>query len=278
MKLKALTLAMGLVMALPGCNDSGNDSANNRSYDFEVTAIDGYLKNAEVTVQCGDKIFTPPPTDKNGKTKVNTNGIPASECSVITTAADDGSTVDMATGKKFSGGDLYLKTPAGQDGDLVASPFTTLVAMKLESGEATSLGEATSQVAKEYDIPEALVTGDFVASQADEATSVTLQSIAVTPFLPQTESQYKNIINDLAKRDDLKGNLGKVIKAVKEAIDQAINDGIDLTTVHFVVEIDADGNVSVAVVPNGNDDDNDPTGGTGGTGTGGTAVGGGTGN
>jgi len=272
-------LAMGLVMALPGCNDS-TSSTNSDSYDFQVTAIDGYLKNAVVTVQCGDQVFTAPPTDKNGKTKVKTNGIPASECSVTTSAAHDGSTVDMATGKQFAANELYLKTPAGQDGDLVTNPFTTLVAMKLESGEASSLGEAIRQVAQEYGIAEDLITSDFVASQGDEATSVTLQSIAVTPFLPKTESEYENIVKDLAKREDLKGHIGKVIQAVKAAIEQATNDGTDLSNVYFDVTIDADGNVSVAILPkdNNDDDDNDPTGGTGGTGTGGTAVGGGTGN
>ncbi len=220
MKLKTLTLAMGLVMALPGCNDSTNSSnTSSDNYDFQVTAIDGYLKNAVVTVQCGDQVFTAQPTDKNGKTKVKTNGIPASECSVTTSAAQDGSTVDMATGKQFAANELYLKTPAGQDGDLVANPFTTLVALKLESGEASSLGEAIRQVAQEYGIAEDLITSDFVASQGDEAKSVTLQSIAVTPFLPKTQSEYENIVKDLAKREDLKGHLGKVIQAVKEAIE-----------------------------------------------------------
>ena len=54
---------------------------------------------------------------------MKTNGIPASECSVTTSAAHDGSTVDMATGKQFAANELYLKTPAGQDGDLVTNPF-----------------------------------------------------------------------------------------------------------------------------------------------------------
>jgi len=154
------------------------------------------------------------------------------------------------------------------------------VAMKLESGEASSLGEAIRQVAQEYGIAEDLITSDFVASQGDEATSVTLQSIAVTPFLPKTESEYENIVKDLAKREDLKGHIGKVIQAVKAAIEQATNNGTDLSNVYFDVTIDADGNVSIAIRPkdNNDDDDNDPTGGTGGTGTGGTAVGGGTGN
>jgi len=73
MKLKTLGLAVSLAMGLVACNDSSSDSNN---YDFKVTAIDGYLKNAVVTVQCGDQTFTPTPTGANGQTTVKTQGTP----------------------------------------------------------------------------------------------------------------------------------------------------------------------------------------------------------
>ena len=95
-----------------------------------------------VTVQCGSQTFTPAPTNGSGKTQVYSNGLPSSQCSVTISAASDGSTVDMSTGKKFSAGELYLKTPIGLSGNLVATPFTTLVAVQLESGEASSLADA----------------------------------------------------------------------------------------------------------------------------------------
>jgi len=202
---------------------------------------------------------------------------------VTITAAGDGSTVDMTTGKKFSAGNLYLKTPAGLSGDLVATPFTTLVALKLESGEASSLDDAVGQVANEYGIPEQYITSDFVASTAPEAIEVAIQAIALTPFLPSTENDFKNIAKDQVKSQALDVKLGKVVAAVKQAIDDAKNDGIDLTSINFSVNMDSSGNVTVTVEANnppGNNDggNNTPTGGTGGTGTGGTSIGGGTGN
>jgi len=266
MKLKTLGLAVGMVLTMTSCKDTTNESAN---ADFQVTAIDGYLKNAVVTVQCGSKTFTPAPTDGSGKTLVDTNGIPSSQCSVTISAASDGSTVDMATGKNFSTGELYLKTPVGLSGDLVATPFTTLVAVQLESGEASSLADAITQVSTQYGIPEELITADFVATKSSDAKKVELLSIALTPSLPKSESEYQNIIKEdgKAQRDDFDVKVGKVVAAAKDAIDQAINDGVDLNAVSFDVQVNSDGSVTIITVPNNPEDPEEPTGATGGSGS-----------
>lgn len=272
MKLNALGLAVSLAMGLAACNDSSTDSNN---YDFQVTAIDGYLKNAVVTTQCGDKTFTANATDASGKTNVDTDGIPSSQCSVTITAKADGSTQDVETGKNFAAGELFLKAPAGLSGDLVATPFTTLVAMLLDAGEVTDLNQAVQEVATQYGIPPSLVTGDFVASSTAEAREVALKAIALVPFLPKTKAAFEQLVSDDNQLADLSSRLEQVNTEVEARIEQLKSEGKDLREVFIEVVPGENGSFTLNV--KGVVEEPAPTGGTGGTGTGGTAVGGGTG-
>ena len=59
--------------------------ANAASYDFTVTAIDGYLANAIVTATCGNQTFTGV-TNASGVAQIDTNGIASSNCAIAITA------------------------------------------------------------------------------------------------------------------------------------------------------------------------------------------------
>ena len=125
MKIKALVVAMGISLGLAAC---GGGSDKPYADTIEVTAIDGYLQNADAKAKCGGAGYTAS-TDAKGLAKFSvTNGTKSSACEVEITAKSDGSTFDVDTGKKFGANELYLLTPAGQSGKLVATPFTTLVA------------------------------------------------------------------------------------------------------------------------------------------------------
>ena len=130
MKLKHLVVAVSLSLGLTACGGDG-DSGNAAAYDFKVTAIDGYLANAIVTATCGDRIFTGV-TNASGVAEIDTNGITSTNCAIAITANPDGSTTDIDTGDKYAANSLYLLSPAGQSGNLVATPFTTMVALLLE--------------------------------------------------------------------------------------------------------------------------------------------------
>jgi hypothetical protein len=116
---------------LTACGGDG-DSTNAASYDFTVTAIDGYLANAIVTATCGNQTFTGV-TNASGVAQIDTNGIASTNCAIAITANPDGSTTDIDTDDKYAANSLYLLSPAGQSGNLVATPFTTMVALLLES-------------------------------------------------------------------------------------------------------------------------------------------------
>ncbi len=150
MKFKHLAVAVGFALGLTACGGGGGDSTPDTkvgSYDFQVTAIDGYLKNANATAVCGDKTF-PVVTNASGVAMFDTNGIASSACSIVITAKDDGSTTDIDTGKKFAKGTLYLLSPVGQSGNLIASPFTTMVALLMQSsGGSIDLAAAIDEIA-----------------------------------------------------------------------------------------------------------------------------------
>lgn len=152
MKLKHVVMAMGVALGLTACGGGGGGSSSVSpvSYDFNVTAIDGYLKNAVVTATCDGKSFTGTITNEGGVSGVKTNGYDSTACSVAITAKADGSTTDVDTGKKFAAGSLYLVSPAGQakTGNLIASPFTTLVALLMQSsGGSIDLAAAIDEIA-----------------------------------------------------------------------------------------------------------------------------------
>ncbi len=60
MKLKQLVVAVSLSLGLVACGGGGSSSSSSSdsSYDFKVTAVDGYLNNAIVTATCGTQTFT----------------------------------------------------------------------------------------------------------------------------------------------------------------------------------------------------------------------------
>ena len=106
MKLKHLVVAVSLSLGLTACGGDG-DSTNAASYDFTVTAIDGYLANAIVTATCGNQTFTGV-TNASGVAQIDTNGIASSNCAIAITANPDGSTTDIDTGDKYAANSLYL--------------------------------------------------------------------------------------------------------------------------------------------------------------------------
>ena len=272
MKIKALVVAMGISLGLAACG-GGSD---NKPYaeTIEVTAIDGYLQNADAKAKCGGDGYTAT-TDAKGVAKFSVkSGTKGSACEIEVTAKSNGSTFDVDTGKKFGANELYLLTPAGQSGKLVATPFTTLVGMLMKSSaDSISLSSAITQIATQYNITEAEVVGDFTSN-----VETSLKAIALVPYLPKTESSFTDIVGKPAVAQALSTTLQTVNKAVEKEIEVIKNNGGDLNSVIIVVTIDKNGNPETEVVDKESGKPVDPTGGTGGTGTGGTGAGGGTGN
>ena len=272
MKLKQLVVAVSLSLGLVACGGGGSSSSSSSdsSYDFKVTAVDGYLNNAIVTATCGTQTFTGV-TDENGEVQLDTNGIDSKDCSVVITANPDGSTTDMDTGETYAAGELYLVSPAGQDKtDLIASPFTTLVALLMES--SGDLDAAIAEVALQFGIAPSLVTGDFIAAQAadtelkEEAQKAALKATALLASLPKTADEFAADVADTSTTQTLIAKLLKINDAVEAEIAELENSGTDLSSVIITVEVAADGSVTTVV-------EDKPQA----TGSAGSSVGGGTG-
>ena len=235
MKLKQLVVAVSLSLGLVACGGGGSSSSSSSgsSYDFKVTAVDGYLNNAIVTATCGTQTFTGV-TDENGEVQLDTNGIDSKDCSVVITANPDGSTTDMDTGETYAAGELYLVSPAGQDKtDLIASPFTTLVALLMESsGGTVDLDAAIAQI---------------VDTGSEEAQKAALKATALLASLPQTADEFAADVADTSTTQTLIAKLLKINDAVEAEIAELENSGTDLSSVIITVEVAADGSVTTVV-------------------------------
>ncbi len=246
MKLKQLVVAVSLSLGLAACGGGGGSSSSSSpSYDFKVTAVDGYLKNAIVTATCDGKTFVGT-TNENGVAELDTNGYDSADCSVVITANPDGSTTDMDTGETYAAGELYLVSPAGQDKtNLIASPFTTMVALLMQSSNGSvDLATAIQQIADDFGIDAALVTGDFIADGDDKAA---LKAAALLPFLPQTAAEFAAEAEDDASAAELLADLAEINEAVEAQIAELENNGEDLSTVIITVTVAEDGSVTTEV-------------------------------
>lgn len=248
MKLKQLVVAVSLSLGLAACGGGGGSSSSSSSpspsYDFKVTAVDGYLKNAVVTATCDGKTFTGT-TNENGVAELNTN---STNCSVVITAKADGSTIDMDTGETYAAGSLYLVSPAGQNKtSLIASPFTTMVALLMESsGGSVDLDAAIAQIASDFGIDASLVTGDFIAAGDDEV-ALKASALLSSAVLPKTAEEFNAQVANESTTQAVIAKLLKINTAVEEQIAELKNNGEDLSTVIITVTVAADGSVTTAV-------------------------------
>ncbi len=252
MKLKHVVIAVGMALGLTACGGGGGSSSS--SYDFKVTAVDGYLKNAIVTATCGSATFTGT-TNENGVAELDTNGYDSTDCSVVITANPDGTTIDMDTGEAYAAGELYLVSPAGQpkNENLIASPFTTMVALLVESsGGSMNLAAAIAEVAAQFDIAPSLVTGDFIAAKdsgSEDAQKAALKATALlsSPLWPKSAAEFEAMTADESADDALFTQLIKINTAVEAEIAELDNNGTDLSTVIITVTVADDGSVTTDV-------------------------------
>ena len=246
MKLKHVVLAVSFALGLTACGGGGSSSSSSSSsYDFKVTAVDGYLKNAIVTATCGSATFTGI-TNENGVAELDTNGYDSKDCTIAITANADGTTTDMDTSETYKEGELYLLSPAGQDKtDLIASPFTTMVALLMQSsGGSVDLDAAIAQIAADFGIKATDVTDDFIASGDAE---IALKAMALITALPKTAEEFAAQVEDASATNTLVAKLLKINTAVEEQIKELVNNGEDLSTVIITVEVAADGTVTTEV-------------------------------
>lgn len=197
-KLASLSLLLG---ALTGCNSNNDEEVRHAIY----TVMNGYLNKAEVCVQVSDdECLKMGHTNQSGRIQIPVEYLG----STIRAKAVAGVTSDKnATGFIGSSYDL-LSTGNGT----VINPFTTLAA------KDDSLDIA--QVALDLELHEALVSGDYEASDSEDSPRASLLARTITSqlaLLPETDAySLINIANDYIQNHLMDEDLSKLNLVIEE--------------------------------------------------------------
>jgi hypothetical protein len=154
----ALALSVSALTACGGGSSGGDDPGSTPGTETEtVTAIDGYLEDAEVYVDANDngklddseKSSGPlGVTDENGEIEVSTDQFD----NPLLVRAVAGQTLDSDSGAITK--DFVLSADAESS---YVTPFTHL---------ATVTGKSAAELAKELNLPESLLTGDYIEAKS----------------------------------------------------------------------------------------------------------------
>jgi len=198
-----------IAVALTGCEGSGgsNTSEQNTVPDgVIVTAIDGYLHKAQVWVDKDGNL--------NNGCEVNTN----SETSIDGTVEIDSQykglaicvkaitdrTVDTTRGIVTKG--FELKAPAGNSkGPMVVNPMTNMVVKKLTADsslliiEAKQLVLSTINDTSKLNVDEALVFGDYLKVDSNEAAALNVIGEVLVDYIEQPISTQLEIAKKVAE-------------------------------------------------------------------------------
>ena len=173
MRKNKIVLALGLTtsLGLVGCFDSSSSSESSSSASsYSVTAIDGYLQNAQVWLDLNSNFMLDAGeptaiTGAGGQATLDVSGIPNPESYPVVVRAIKGETIDEDTGTEVVS-DYVMSAPAGQQD---VTPLSTLVHVILERDDTLTEDEAVSQVATQLGIEDEEVLGDFIEDGHTEA-------------------------------------------------------------------------------------------------------------
>ena len=232
---KVSLLAASVAFALTGCGGSDGDSSSAAPGGVVITAIDGYLENAQVWVDTNDNLKLDS-DDKQLDSNTNANGeitLPNEyKTKAVFIRAIAGQTIDKTRGLVTSDFDL-----AATAGATVVSPMTNMVVEQLEAAKVTGT-ELTQEQAEDKVVksvtnsgltaPQELIFGDYIAedSQEAEALNVIGESLVDNAELP-VEQQIE------------------LTDAVAQATKKVIDDGEDLEDFSPVIEVPEDGPIEV---------------------------------
>jgi len=229
MKIKAFVVAMGVSLGLAACGGGGSD---NKPYadTFTVTAIDGYLQSANATAKCGTAQYAAL-TNANGKATISKPvSVTVPQCFVEITGNAD--TLDTHTKTKFPG--VFLRSIPNQSGDLIVSPFTTLVAMYMTTtSNPQDYAAAVDTVAKMLGITTAQVTGDYTS---DAAVLIKATSLATSNIWPQNTNDFSKLLSG----GSAETVFAQQVELISDEVDTqiaALPAGTNLSDVYITVDV-----------------------------------------
>ncbi len=208
---KVSLLAASVAIALSGCGGSDGGSSDEATPGgIVITAIDGYLENAQVWIDTNGNLKLDS-EDKQLDSNTNENGeitLPNEyKDKAVFIKAIAGQTIDKTRGLVNS--DFELATTAGAT---VVSPMTNMVVEQMEANSSLTLEQSRENVVKSItdsglEASDTLIFGDYIADESQEAealnvigeTLVDNSTISVEQQLQLTNSiaeETKKIIDD----------------------------------------------------------------------------------
>ncbi|MFA0568604.1 hypothetical protein [Vibrio gallaecicus] len=192
MKKKGL-LATSITMILAGC---GSDSSSGGASTFSVTAIDGYLIKANVSVDttqdgmCDTKLTgDSSQTDIDGKVNIPV----AHQGAVVCIDAVAGQTIDSNRGLVQQG---FMLANVGSGS--IVNPMTNLVMMAMADDSTLTVTEAEALIVASLtgdsglDVSESLIFGDYIADPTEQAEALNLiGEILVDHYGESVENKLK---------------------------------------------------------------------------------------
>ncbi|MGR5557175.1 Ig domain-containing protein [Vibrio fortis] len=173
---KVSLLAASVAIALSGCGGSDGGSSDGATPGgIVITAIDGYLENAQVWVDTNDNLKLDS-EDKKLDSSTNANGeitLPNEyKDKAVFIKAIAGQTIDKTRGLVTSNFDL-----AATAGATVISPMTNMVVEQMEANSSLTLEQAQENVvdsvtASGLEASNELIFGDYIADDSQEAEAL----------------------------------------------------------------------------------------------------------
>ena len=175
---KVSLLAASVAIALSGCGGSDGSSSDGATPGgIVITAIDGYLENAQVWVDTNDNLKLDS-EDTKLDSNTNANGeitLPNEyKDKAIFIKAIAGQTIDKTRGLVTSDFDL-----AATAGATVVSPMTNMVVEQMEANSSLTLEQAQKNVidsvtASGLEASNELIFGDYIADDSQEAEALNI--------------------------------------------------------------------------------------------------------
>lgn len=227
-KRSALVLAVSASAALVGCGGSGGSGGAASNDSQTVTAIDGYLFNADVYIDANQNGSLDPSEASLGPVgSTNENGqitvVGETFNGALLVKAVAGKTVDSDSGVVDQ--DFILGAPAASK---YVTPFTHIRA---------KTGESADELAKRLELDVSLLTGDYIKSKNGALAEQAKVAHALARF----------IVAEVKKAPDSEKTVSSYLGDAKTKIESLIDSGVDADLVE--VELDDSGSGAINEAP-----------------------------
>ncbi|MGR5134688.1 putative Ig domain-containing protein [Vibrio alfacsensis] len=231
---KVSLLAASVAIALTGCGGSDGGSKPVEASGIVITAIDGYLHNAEIWVDKdgnltnGCELNTEIVTNEDGKATISKADFTGMNVCIKAVA---GQTIDNDRGLVAKGFDLA--SPASEGNNIIVNPMTNMIIEQMANNSELTPETAKDEVVKAITstglkADADMIFGDYLANTSDEAKA--LKVIGET----LVDNNDKSVETQLAISTEVANDTNEII-----------NNSGELDNYAPVVEVTPDGGVTV---------------------------------